>query len=309
MKILIVGAGATGGYFGARLVQAGRDVTFLVRAARAEKLRGRGLRVVSPEQNERIEPVIIEASGLTETYDLVLFAVKSTALEQALDDLAPAVGQSTVIIPFLNGLRHLAALNDRFGAGKVLGGVVKIATDTSDDGDILYLGGIVPSLEIGEQDGAPSDRVRDIARELTVDGFDVIRDGDIVAAMWNKWVFIVSLTATTTLMGGTVGDVAAVLGGAAIGAAIVAEAAAVAEAAGYPLGAGAIAAVTGMATQPGSPLTTSLYRDLNAGRPTETEPMVGDFVEQARRLSVATPVLDVAIARLRVYEHRRVSRT
>ena len=127
-RILVVGAGATGGFFGMRLAQQGRDVTFLVRQARAQALRTRGLHVTGLGRDDVIFPPLVTAQAIETRYDVVLLAVKATALGQAIDDLAPAVGPATVILPFLNGLDHMRVLTERFGPQHVLGGAVKGGT-------------------------------------------------------------------------------------------------------------------------------------------------------------------------------------
>jgi len=107
MRILVVGAGATGGYFGGRLAQAGRDVTFLVRPGRAERLRTDGLRIVSPHGDATLTPRLVTAGHIASAYDVVLLSVKAYALDHALDDLGPAVGPNSMVLPILNGMRHL----------------------------------------------------------------------------------------------------------------------------------------------------------------------------------------------------------
>jgi 2-dehydropantoate 2-reductase len=297
VRILVVGAGATGGYFGARLTQAGRDVTFLVRPGRAAALRERGLRIIGLGESTRIVPKLVTAPELRGTYDVVLLSVKATALDQALEDVAPAVGPETAIIPFLNGIAHLDTLNARFGKEPVLGGVVKIISTIDENGDILRLAPLA-SLTFGDGPSA-----RDLRALLDVAGFELSVSPDITAAMWHKWVFIVTLGALTCLMRGTVGDVAAVDGG-SLGRTILAEAAAVSTAAGFPLPDKEYAATEAMATKPGSPVTSSMYRDVVAGRPTEVEHVFGDLVSRARTLGVETPLLDLATLHLRVHERR-----
>jgi 2-dehydropantoate 2-reductase len=297
VRILVVGAGATGGYFGARLTQAGRDVTFLVRPGRAAALRERGLRIIGLGESTRIVPKLVTAPELRGTYDVVLLSVKTTALDQALEDVAPAVGPETAIIPFLNGIAHLDTLNARFGKEPVLGGVVKIISTIDENGDILRLAPLA-SLTFGDGPSA-----RDLRALLDVAGFELSVSPDITAAMWHKWVFIVTLGALTCLMRGTVGDVAAADGG-SLGRAILAEAAAVSTAAGFPLPDKEYAATEAMATKPGSPVTSSMYRDVVAGRPTEVEHVFGDLVSRARTLGVETPLLDLATLHLRVHERR-----
>ncbi|MEV7399699.1 ketopantoate reductase family protein [Streptomyces sp. NPDC091267] len=303
MKILVVGAGATGGYFGARLAQADKDVTFLVRPRRAAALRERGLRLTGLGQEETITPRLVTAGELSGPYDLVLLSVKATALDQALDDIAPAVGPGTAIVPLLNGLAHLRQLNARFGEEAVLGGVARIITTLNGEGDIVRLAPVA-SLSIGEQKGGPSPRVAAIAAELGDAGIDTQQPADILSAMWSKWVLISALAGLTCLMRGTTGDVAAVPGGRDFVAALLAESAGVAAAAGHPVPKGELDAVAAMLTKAGSPLTASLYRDVTLGAPTEVEHVFGDLVARARLLSVATPLLDLATLSLRVHEHR-----
>ncbi|MEV8569459.1 ketopantoate reductase family protein [Streptomyces sp. NPDC051322] len=303
MRILVVGAGATGGYFGALPARAGLDVTFLVRPRRAAALRERGLRITGLGTNITIAPKLVTADELAGPYDLVLFSVKSTALRQAIDDVAPAIGPETAIVPFLNGLAHIDALNARFGTRPVLGGVAMIVTALNDEGDIVRLAPMA-NLTLGEQDGGPSARVDAIHALLDGAGVEVHTSKDIVAEMWHKWAFITTVGALTCLMRGTVGDVTAVPGGAALGPAILAETAAVSAAAGYPVPAEKIAFTEELVTRSGSPFASSMYRDVVDGRPTEVEHLFGDLLDRARALSVETPLLDLATLHLRVHQHR-----
>jgi 2-dehydropantoate 2-reductase len=235
MTILVVGAGATGGYFGARLAQAGRDVTFLVRPHRAGQLRERGLRIIGPgagaEAGQVVRPNLVMAGELTEPADVVLLSVKATALEAAIADFARAVGPRTAVVPFLNGMAHLALLSNRFGESAVLGGVVVIAVQLNDEGDVVQLSPPV-SMTIGAQDGTRTAQVQHAYGQLSGAGFDASVSDEVIARMWQKWVFIATIGAMTSLMRGTVGDIVAVPGGRDLGPAILAEATAVASAAG-----------------------------------------------------------------------------
>ncbi|MFF0558012.1 ketopantoate reductase family protein [Streptomyces sp. NPDC004266] len=303
MKILVVGAGATGGYFGALLARAGEDVTFLVRPARAAALRERGLRVVGRDGEWAVEPRLVTADELREPYDLVLLSVKSTGLDRAIEDVAPAVGPDTAVVPLLNGFAHMDALNDRFGASAVLGGVAKVVTTLDDSGDIRRLAPLA-HLAFGEQDGTVSARVERIRKVLDGAGIDAPVPADVLTAMWHKWVFITTFGAVTSLMRGTVGDVYDVPGGPALGPALLDEAAAVAAAAGHPVPEEERAATLAVVSASGSPMVPSLYRDLAAGRPTEVEHLFGDLTARARALGVATPLLDLATLHLRVHQRR-----
>src|SRR5439155_16340566 len=139
MRILVVGAGAVGGYFGARLAQAGRDVTFLVRPARAQQLRSDGLRIVSPHGDLTLQLKTITAEELNSPYDIIFLSVKALAIDQAIDDMTPAVGPDTMIYPVLNGMRHIEILTRRFGQRPVLGGVCMVSTDLDEQGRIVQM--------------------------------------------------------------------------------------------------------------------------------------------------------------------------
>ncbi|MEU8888484.1 2-dehydropantoate 2-reductase [Streptomyces sp. NPDC048442] len=319
MRILVVGAGATGGYFGARLALAGQDVTFLVRPQRADALRRRGLRLTGLGEDLRLAPQLVTAAELASAgssdgapapapYDLILLTVKATALAPAVDDFAPAVGPGTVIVPVLNGLAHLDTLAGRFGTERVWGGVAKVVTALNDDGDIVRLAPFA-DLTLGETGGGTSPRADEMGALLNgVPGIDADVSPDILGAMWAKWAFIVTVSAVNLLGRGTVGEVAAAPGGAGLGPAVLAEAAAVATAAGHPLPDDLLAFATETATGADSPLTTSLYRDVRAGLPSEAEHLFGDLTDRARTLGVATPLLDVAALQLRVQERKLVSK-
>src|SRR2546423_4170494 len=139
LRILIVGAGAVGGYFGGRLAQAGRDVTFLVRPSRAKQLSANGLRIVSPHGDAVLGPKLVCAEKIDKPYDLVFLSVKAYALEAAMNDFAAAVGPETMIFPVLNGRRHIDILTKRFGEHAAIGGVCLVAAESHDQGRIVQL--------------------------------------------------------------------------------------------------------------------------------------------------------------------------
>jgi 2-dehydropantoate 2-reductase len=306
MPILVVGAGATGGYFGARLAQAGRDVTFLVRPHRAGQLRERGLRIVGPgaaaDARQPVRPNLALAGELTEPADVVLLSVKATALDQAIADFAPAVGPQTAVVPFLNGMAHLAVLSRRFGEQAVLGGVIMIATQLNDEGDIVQL---TPqaTLITGTQDGTRTAQLRAAYDQLSGAGFDASVSDEIIARMWQKWAFVATIGALTSLMRGTVGEIVAVPGGPDLGPAILAEASAVAAAAGYPIPADVIDSTTRTITEPGSSVTSSLSRGVAEGRPAEVEQVLADLARRGAEHGVKTPLFDLATMQLRVYNN------
>jgi 2-dehydropantoate 2-reductase len=296
---LVVGAGATGGYFGGELAAAGRDVTFLVRPARAATLAERGLRIRTPEGEHVVEPRLITADAIDGEYDVIVLAVKAYALESAMADLAPAVGPGTVIVPLLNGMRHVDTLVERFGAEQVYGGVCMIAGTLTPEGDIVRMTGM-HRLGYGPLDGA-DDRLDAVTEALSGAEFDSQPSGRIRADMWEKWVFLASLGAATTLMRGTVADILAAPGGPLFTEQLVDEALAIAGAAGYPPSEGAVAFLRAGISTPDVPTTSSMYRDLVAGLPVEAEEIVGDLVAYADRAGVAAPLFAAAYTSLAIY--------
>jgi 2-dehydropantoate 2-reductase len=301
MGILIVGAGAVGGLFGAQLAQAGRPVTFLVRERRAAQLRERGLRVVGAGGTDVIEPHLVTAGHLDGPADVVLITVKAAGLDAAIRDIAPAVGPATAVVPALNGLRHLALLNDAFGADRVLGGVALLSTQLDANGDIQQLNDL-SSLIVGAQDGQRTPPLQRAEELLSGAAFPFAVSDHIVRDMWSKWAFIAAAGAVTCLLRGPVGEIVAAADGAAVARAIIAETQAVASAAGYPVPEADAARTVAMLTAAGSPFTSSMYRDLLQGQPVEVEPILGDLVAEAQRAGVPAPLLAAAAVTLRVYD-------
>jgi 2-dehydropantoate 2-reductase len=304
LRLLVVGAGATGGYFGGRLAQAGRDVTFLLRPARATAIRSDGLQIISQHGDVTLAPTVVEVGGIDRKYDLILLCVKADALEQAMADLAPAVGPDTLILPVLNGMRHLDLLVDRFGRAAVLGGVCVVSTTLDEQGRVVQLASM-QELTYGALDpAAPVARLGEVDAVLQDAGFTARLSASVVAAMWQKWVMLASAGALNVLLRGTVGEIVAVPDGLGIAREMVAEAVAIAAAAGQPLSAGAWRRIADMVTEPGSSFTTSMYRDLLAGRPVESEAIIGDLVDRAEELGVATPLLRLAGVQLAIHQRR-----
>jgi 2-dehydropantoate 2-reductase len=301
MGILIAGAGATGGYFGGRLAQAGRDVTFLVRGHRAEVLRRRGLRIAGPGGTDVIEPKLVTAGQLDAEADTVLITVKAAGLDAVIDQVRPAIGPETTIVPVLNGMRHLATLNAAFGRSRVLGGVAVLSTQLDVNGDVRQLNDF-GSLAIGAQDRqrTAAERTRDL---LSGAGFPVTVSDDILADMWYKWAFIAAAGALTCLLRGTVGEIMAA-GGADVARAVIDEANSIASAAGYPVPDRETNRTLAILTASGSPFTSSMYRDLLQGSPVEVETILGDLIAAGRQASLRTPLLEAATIALRIYATR-----
>lgn len=300
MRILVVGAGATGGLFGGRLANAGRDVTFLVRPRRAAQLRERGLRIASPLGDFSLAPQIVETGAVSRAYDVILLGLKAYALDSAIDDFAPAVGPQTMILPMLNGMRHIDVLVERFGEEAVLGGVCMVATMVKSDGDIVQLNDM-QSLTYGDRSGAVTQRIEALDALMQGAGFGATASDHIVHDMWEKWTVLSTLGAATCLMRGTIGDIEAA-GGAPITSAILDQSAAIARAAGYAPRESFLADVRGRFTAAGSPLASSMYRDMQQGNPVEADHILGDLIARGERTGVSTPLLRAVYVQLRIYQ-------
>ena len=190
MRILVIGAGSIGGYFGGRLLRAGRDITFLVRPQRAAALARIGLVIRSPRGDLDLPgPPTLTAEMLRETFDLILLSCKAYDLEDAIAAFAPAVGPQTAILPLLNGMHHLDMLDARFGADRVLGGQCLISTTLDPEGRILHLNDS-HLLTYGKRNSGSSVPFEAIATVLSDAGFDARSSPEILQEMWEKWVFI-----------------------------------------------------------------------------------------------------------------------
>src|ERR1700682_191157 len=157
MRVIVVGAGAIGGYFGGRMLQAGRDVTFLVRPRRAAELADAGLVIKSPNGDVTLKnPPTLQADKLNEKFDVVLLSCKAFDLNDAIKSFAPAVGPRTAIVPLLNGMLHLDMLDSQFGPERVLGGLCAIAATLNDKREVVQLNPL-QSLNFGARDGQLSE--------------------------------------------------------------------------------------------------------------------------------------------------------
>jgi len=307
MRVLVVGAGAIGGYFGGRLLQAGRDVTFLVRPRRANELATAGLVIKSPVGDVTLKnPPTVQADALKQTFDVVLLSCKAFDLDDAIKSFAPAVGPQTSIIPLLNGMRHLDVLDDRFGRERVLGGLCAIAVTLNEAREVVQLAPM-QSLTFGERDGRVSDRVRAIDEIFRSGNFGAVASDHILHDMWEKWVFLASLAASTSLMRTSLGNILAAPGGKDFVLGIFDECKAIATAEGYPPRTPFVDRVLGMLTTEGSPLNASMFRDIKAGLPVEADHVIGDLIARADAAKVPVPRLRVAYTHLNAYENQRAS--
>ena len=307
MRILVLGAGAVGGYFGGRLAEAEADVTFLVRPARAAALKERGLVIESPMGDLRLPVQVATAETLAGSFDTVLLTAKAYDLDQAIAAISPAVGPATTILPVLNGLGHLDRLDAVFGPERVLGGVAYIGATLTADGVIRHLNRI-HGITFGERPNGSSDRVRAIAQTFAATRVNAPASGNILLDMWEKFVMITALAGMNCLMRGSVGEIIAAEEGESLMLELLAECQTVAATSGYAPRPQHRDQCRAMLTERGSDNSASMRRDLEAGQRTEGEAVLGDMLIRARALGVAAPVLRIAVCHLQVHENRLAAR-
>jgi 2-dehydropantoate 2-reductase len=304
MRVLVVGAGAIGGYFGGRMLEAGRDVTFLVRPRRASELASAGLVIKSPNGDATLaNPPTAQADKLKDKFDVVLLSCKAFDLEDAIKSFAPAVGDKTAIIPLLNGMLHLDALDKKFGAQHVLGGLCAIAATLNEKREVVQLQPM-QSLGFGERAGGLSDRVRAIADTFSAINGAAASD-HVMQDMWEKWVFLASLAASTSLMRTSVGNILAAPGGKDFLLGILDECSAIAADAGHAPVGPFFQRTRGLLTTEGSPMTASMFRDIKAGLPVEADHVIGDLIVRADAAKIPVPKLRTAYTHLKAYEKQR----
>lgn len=305
MKILILGAGAIGGYVGGRLHQSGADVTFLVRPARREALQRDGLVIKSTKGDitQKVKTVLDGREG--GPYEVVLLTCKAYDLDSAMEAVAPAVGAGTTVVPLLNGLRHLDTLAGRFGAAKVTGGLARVGVALTAAGEVLHTSPFA-AISFGETDGKPA-RPALVALDAAVRkaGIDGGLHQNIVQDSWDKWIMLCSLASMCCLMRGTSGDILEADEGRAIVLETVEECRKVAAAAGCDPGEKGMNNVRSYLTQKGSRFAASMLHDLEKGAMVEADHVVGDMIARAGKAGIATPNLRLAYAHLQVYLARR----
>lgn len=302
MRLLILGAGGIGGYYGGRLAASGADVTFLVRERRAEQLARDGLVITSPYGD--VTQQVAAVTAIAEPFDAVLLSCKAYDLDSAVEAIAPAVGPETVVLPLLNGVRHLDALDARFGAERVLGGSVHIMVTMAADGTIRHLNKL-QRFVMGARSEAQRDAAARLHAALEPGGFKPELSADVMQDMWEKFTMLATFAGLTCVMRASVGQIMEAEEGEAIAGALLAECASVAAANGHPPRQPFLDQSFGMLTAKGSAATASMLRDTENGFRTEHEHILGDMRRRARAAGLATPVLAVALAHMQAYAARQ----
>lgn len=306
MKVLILGAGGIGGYFGAHMIRAGADITYLVRAKRKALLDAQGLRVETPKDAFVVQPRTITADDIQPDYDLIILAPKSYDLDDALHSLRHALGKGTVL-PFLNGLDHLGKLDALMGRERVMGGVAHIAAMITAEGAIRQLSDM-HRLTVGARHPSQQDLACAFIELCKKTPFDSVLADDIEQVLWDKWVFLATLAGMTTLCRASVGEIEATPHGRHTTVQMYEECCRIAQASGRPINAAVSDKALEMLTAPGSSFTASMLRDLLDGQRTEHDHILGALIRRGQSLTCPTPLLEAAHTNMVIQAQRLVSK-
>jgi len=307
MKILVLGAGATGGYFGGRLAEAGADVTFLVRGPRREQLGRDGLRIESPYGDLTLPVNSIEAKDLRPVHDVVLLTCKAYDLDEAIAAVGPGLAGSGCVLPVLNGLGHIARLQQALGDKRVLGGTARIQATLTPAGVVKQFNDW-NTLTLGELDGRITPRVEELAALLAAArGVEAHAVADVMGKLWEKLVHLATAATMTALMRANVGEIVRTPAGGAMILRLLEAMAEIAARNGHPPSAAFMASYRQVFAQADSMYSTSLLRDIERGARTEGDPIVGFMLNEARRLGLDDTLLTIAHTHLMAYEQRRLA--
>lgn len=302
MKILILGAGGVGGYFGARLIQAGADVTYLLRDKRHQKIQTEGLTIETPKETFTLKPKSVTRDQLQPEYDLIVLAPKAFDFEDALDSLQGASAKG-VFLPFLNGLNHIQQLDEKFGRDRVMGGVAQIAATISTTGAVKQLTDL-HTMTVGHRAPAHEQLAREFFALSEHAGFDRLYSENIEQSLWDKWVYLATLAGMTTLCRGNVGKIAASPWGQETMTNFYGETCAIAAANGFPTKESAQSKALALLTKVGSGFAASMLRDLVQGNMTEHEHILGQMIERGVKHGIACPLLKAAHTHLVVEQNK-----
>jgi 2-dehydropantoate 2-reductase len=305
MRILMLGAGGIGGYFGARIHCSGGDVTFLVRPARANYLLENGLHVFSPLGDMHITPKFITSAqdSATGKFDAAVLSCKAYDLHTAIDSVVPALAPQGIVIPLLNGFAHLALLDAKFGRERVLGGLAHLGVTLTPEGEIQHLNEL-HGLVIGGRSEPASPLVDALAKVLARSGIDFSLSDNIESEMWDKFVFLATLAGATCTLRASVGEILQTHSGEEFILGLLDECSAIAKKHGHIPSQERLSLYRTQLTMQGSTSTASMLRDIERKGPTEADHILGDMIRRAHTQDVDVPLLKIACSILQAYEIR-----
>lgn len=301
MKILVVGAGAIGGYFGGRLLEKGEDVTFLVREKRKQQLAQYGLIIDSVHGGMNLQPKTILTGDKTEHFDVIMLSTKAYHLGAAIEDIRPYVNESTMILPLLNGIAHLDLLIKEFGEERVLGGLCFIETTLGENGEVIQTSPI-HNLVFGERSGEETERIQNLRDAFSNTKSNFIYSENIMKEMWHKYLFISLLSGATTLTRSPIGPIRETDSGYEALKGIVTEVITIMEKIGAPVGNELIDVQLNRMQDMGYHMKSSMQRDMEKGLPTEADHFFKYLLDHATTNDINAPFLKAIYANLKVYE-------
>ena len=302
MKLLMLGAGGVGGYFGARLHEVGVDITFLVRSKRAELLRHQGLIVETQYQTIRIEPQLVTKDKLQLNYDLVMLSPKAYDLEDALETLKTVPG-NPLYLPLLNGFDHLKQMDDELGRERVMGGVAHIAAELTDKGIVRQLNAL-HRFTFGIRHAGQEPLAAKLANLTDQAPFDSVYSENIEQSLWDKWTFLATLASMNTLMRANVGVIESTEFGGQATQRMFEECCSIAEKSGFPISEMVRAQSLGILRKENSDFTASMLRDLESGYQTEHEHIIGSMLRRGKQAKLDCPSLQLAYTQMMIRELR-----
>lgn len=301
LRILVLGAGGIGGYFGGRLAENDQDVTFLVRSKRKAYLEQNGLTIHSKQGDCQLEPKLITKASQVEPFDVILLSSKSYHLEQAIEDLKPFVNESTVIIPLLNGIAHVSRLQSEFGTEKIMGGYCLIETTLNSQGEVVQTSPF-DKLYFGELDGSESARAKAIAEAFSGTKASFKLTHQIEQGMWQKYLMITVLSSITTLMHAPVGPIRDSDGGTKFVRDLYDETVAIMHAHHAPLADKIVDQYMDAFEQLSYHFKTSMQRDMEKGLNIETDHLQGYLLDLAEQYHMDAPLLRCVYQNHKVYK-------
>lgn len=301
VKFLIVGAGAVGGFFGGKLLEKGEDVTFLVREGRKQILQEKGLVIKSEMGSAKLLPKLIMKGEAAGPFDVILLSTKAYHLDQAIEDVRPYVGENTIILPLLNGMAHFEKLDQKFGKEKVIGGLCYIEATLDREGAIIQKGPM-HTVIFGERTGEKTDRILKLAAAFEGTKVNFQLSMNIEQELWNKYLFIATMSGITTIMRAPIGPICELPSGKETIKRLINEIITVMQKVGAPVTEQLESIQMEKITSLDPEMKSSMQRDMEKGLPIEGEHLHGYLLQIAKQHNIEVPILETVYTNLKVYE-------
>ncbi|MRX71635.1 2-dehydropantoate 2-reductase [Bacillus lacus] len=301
MKILVAGTGAVGGYFGGRLAEIGRDVTFLVREKRKEQLHSQGLQISSPHGDAVLSVSTISDNSSRDSFDIVIISTKAYQLEKAIQDVKHFTDSETMIIPLLNGIQHLDTLKEAFSEEQVAGGLCFIESTMNSGGKIMQ-SSPVHRMVFGPLQANWSNKLNEFYQLSKEAKAEIILSEEIEEEMWHKYMFIAGMSGVTTLFRSPVGLIRTYASTAVLQ--VFQEIADIMAAAGAPLKNNAVEMQMNTLNQMSDKMKSSMQRDMEKGAQTEASHLQGYLLKLAAKHGVRAPLLTTIHQNLTIYSQQ-----